>query len=152
MIGAGGIGLLGFLMMITFMRYTPQSQGGLLGNEAPAPNGNAKKQQEEFSRVQKAVLRNPAIQILTLSSAFMYISRYAVNSWGVFYLEAEKGYSTLDASFIISISSICGIVGTVFGGIISDKLFAGSRNFPALIFGLMNVIASIIAFFSYVVF
>ena len=43
MIGAGGIGLLGFLMMITFMRYTPQSQGGLLGNEAPAPNGNAKK-------------------------------------------------------------------------------------------------------------
>lgn len=45
----------------------------------------------------------------------MYISRYAVNSWGVFYLEAEKGYSTLDASFIISISSICGIVDTVFG-------------------------------------
>lgn len=44
MIGAGGIGLLGFLMMITFMRDTPQSQGGLLGNEAPAPNGNAKKQ------------------------------------------------------------------------------------------------------------
>ena len=77
----------------------------------------------------------------------MYISRYAVNS-----LEAQKGYSTLDASFIISISSICGIVGTVFSGIISDKLFAGSRNFSALIFGLMNVIASIIAFFSYVVF
>ena len=47
----------------------------------------------------------------------------------------------MDASFIISISSICGIVGTVFSGIISDKLFAGSRNFPALIFGLMNVIA-----------
>ncbi|MBF7064508.1 hypothetical protein IYV59_18710 [Bacteroides sp. HF-5613] len=89
---------------------------------------------------------------MTLSSAFMYISRYAVNSWGVFYLEAQKGYSTLDASFIISISSICGIVGTVFSGIISDKLFAGSRNFSALIFGLMNVIASITAFFSYVVF
>ena len=77
----------------------------------------------------------------------MYISRYAVNSWGVSYLEAQKGYSTLDASFIISISSICGIVGTVFSGIISDELFAGSRNFPALIFGLMNVIASIIVFF-----
>lgn len=69
---------------------------------------------EEFSRAQKAVLRNPAIWILALSSAFMYISRYAVNSWGVFYLEAQKGYSTLDASFIISISSVCGIVGTMF--------------------------------------
>lgn len=141
MIGAGVIGLLGFLMMIVFMRDTPQSQGFLLDNEISDTKGNTKKQSEEFSRAQKAVLRNPAIWILALSSAFMYISRYAVNSWGVFYLEAQKGYSTLDASFIISISSICGIVGTVFSGIISDKLFAGSRNFPALIFGLMNVIA-----------
>ena len=69
------------------------------------------------------------------------ISRYAVNSWGVFYLEAQKGYSTLDASFIISISSVCGIIGTMFSGVISDKLFGGRRNVPALIFGLTNVLA-----------
>ena len=50
-----------------------------------------------------------------------------------------KGYSTLDASFIISISSVCGIVGTVASGLISDKLFKGSRNIPALVFGLMNL-------------
>lgn len=70
-----------------------------------------------------------------------YVSRYAVNSWGVFYLEAQKGYSTLDASFIISISSVCGIIGTMFSGVISDKFFNGRRNAPALIFGLMNVAA-----------
>ena len=85
--------------------------------------------------------RMPAIWILALSSAFMYISRYAINSWGVFYLEAQKGYSTLDASFIISICPVCGIIGTMFSGVISDKLFGGRRNVPALIFGLMNVIA-----------
>lgn len=50
---------------------------------------------EEFNRAQKSVLKNPAIWILAFSSAFMYISRYAVNSWGVFYLQAEKGYSSL---------------------------------------------------------
>lgn len=141
MIGAGIIGLLGFLMMIAFMRDTPQSQGFLLDKESPGNPESIKEQSAEFNRAQKAVLRNPAIWILALSSAFMYISRYAVNSWGVFYLQAQKGYDTLDASFIISISSICGIVGTVLSGIISDKLFAGSRNVPALIFGLMNVIA-----------
>lgn len=141
MIGAGVIGLLGFLMMATFMRDTPQSQGFLLDKETVKDSGDAKKQSAEFSRAQKAVLRNPAIWILALSSAFMYISRYAVNSWGVFYLQAQKGYDTLDASFIISISSICGIIGTVLSGIISDKLFAGSRNIPALVFGLMNVAA-----------
>ena len=83
----------------------------------------------------------PAVWILSLSSAFMYISRYAVNSWGVFYLEAQKGYDTLDASFIISIGSACGIVGTVFSGLISDRIFGGRRNLPALLFGLLNVAA-----------
>lgn len=143
MIGAGVIGILGFVMMQVFMRDTPQSQGFLLGNKlsTTAEQSSTVKQVEDFNKAQKAVLKNPAIWILALSSAFMYISRYAVNSWGVFYLEAQKGYSTLDASLIISISSICGIVGTVFSGILSDKFFAGSRNVPALIFGLMNVFA-----------
>ena len=142
MIGAGCIGIAGFIMMLAFMRDTPQSQGFLLNKDT---HSNAKPssatQTEDFNRAQKAVLKNPAIWILALSSAFMYISRYAVNSWGVFYLETQKGYSTLDASFIISISSVCGIIGTVFSGIISDKLCKGSRNMPALIFGLMNVTA-----------
>ncbi|MBQ8874460.1 MAG: MFS transporter [Bacteroides sp.] len=139
MIGAGLVGLLGFLMLWIFMRDTPQSMGYLL----TVKQQEASKQHhtEDFNRAQKAVLRNPAIWILALSSAFMYISRYAVNSWGVFYLEAQKGYDTLDASFIISISSVCGIIGTVLSGLISDKFFRGSRNVPALIFGLMNVVA-----------
>lgn len=69
-----------------------------------------------------------------------HASQYA-NFWKltVFYLEAQKGYSTLDASFIISVNSVCGIVGTAFSGYISDKLFNGRRNIPALIFGLLNV-------------
>lgn len=140
LIGAGLIGLLGFALLWLFMRDTPQSQGYLLDKKQAEISGKELKT-EDFNRAQKAVLRNPAIWILALSSAFMYISRYAVNSWGVFYLEAQKGYDTLDASFIISISSVCGIVGTVFSGLLSDKLFSGSRNVPALIFGLMNVIA-----------
>ena len=140
MIGAGLIGLAGFGMLLLFMRDTPQSQGFLLNEAATSPK-SPKSQSEDFNKAQKAVLRNPAIWILALASAFMYISRYAVNSWGVFYLEAQKGYSTLDASFIISISSVCGIVGTVFSGLISDRFFKGSRNVPALVFGLMNVVA-----------
>ena len=46
----------------------------------------------------------------------------------------------MPASFI-SICPVCGIVGTIFSGVISDKLFGGRRNVPALIFGLMNVLA-----------
>lgn len=139
--GAGMVGLLGALLVWRFFHDSPQSQG--------LPAVNAPKEQKELSteeatdytKAQRQVLFMPAIWILALSSAFMYISRYAVNSWGVFYLEAQKGYNTLDASLIISISSVCGIVGTMFSGVISDKLFRGQRNAPALIFGLMNVVA-----------
>lgn len=140
-LGAGLVGLAGALIVWRFFHDTPQSKGFPAVNEPKKEKEMSASQSEEFNRAQKEVLRNPAIWILALSSAFMYISRYAVNSWGVFYLEAQKGYSTLDASFIISISSVCGIVGTVFSGVISDRLFGGRRNVPALIFGLLNVAA-----------
>ena len=136
--GAGLLGLLGVAIIALFMRDTPQSCG------LPAPDTTAKveKAGEEKSvgEYQKQVLKNPAIWMLALGSAFMYISRYAVNSWGIFFLEANKGYSNIEASSIVSISSVCGIVGTVMSGWVSDKLFGGKRNMPALIFGLMNIL------------
>lgn len=142
MIGAGIIGLIGLIIVLLFMRDTPQSLGYNLSDaKKETEKGERAENKADFNKAQKAVLRNPAIWCLALASAFMYISRYAVNSWGVFYLQAQKGYDTLDASFIISISSICGIVGTVASGLISDRIFKGNRNWPALIFGLLNICA-----------
>lgn len=141
-LGAGLVGLIGALVVWRFFHDTPQSKG------LPAVNAPEKKKEmdaletEEFNRAQKAVLRNPAIWILALSSAFMYISRYAVNSWGVFYLQAEKGYSTLDASFIISISSVFGIVGTMFSGVISDRFFWRSSQYSCLDFRFDECVCS----------
>lgn len=140
-LGAGLVGLLGTLIVWRFFHDTPQSEGLPPVNVPNVEKVKSEAEADAFNRAQKAVLHNPAIWILALSSACMYVSRYAVNSWGVFYLEAQKGYSTLDASFIISIASVCGIVGTMFSGVISDKLFGGKRNMPALLFGLLNVSA-----------
>lgn len=135
--GAGLLGLLGVLIIALFMRDTPQSCG------LPAPDNKQEKVETEEKNVgeyQKQVLLNPAIWMLALGSAFMYISRYAVNSWGIFFLEANKGYTNIEASSIVSISSVCGIIGTVMSGWVSDKMFGGRRNMPALIFGLMNIL------------
>ena len=89
---------------------------------------------------QIAVLKNPYIQILAFASAFMYISRYAVNSWGPYYFEAAKGYTLTEANSLVAISAVFGIVGTASSGIVSDKFFRGRRNMPTLIFGLMNIL------------
>lgn len=138
--GAGLLGLIGVLIIAIFMRDTPQSCG------LPAPDVATKKTEEKedkksIGEYQKQVLRNPAIWMLALGSAFMYISRYAVNSWGIFFLEANKDYTNIEASSIVSISSVCGIIGTILSGWVSDKLFKGRRNVPALIFGVMNVVS-----------
>lgn len=96
MIGAGVIGLLGFLMMLAFMRDTPQSQGFLLDRRGTSDAHSVSgKQTEEFNKAQKAVLKNPAIWFLHYPVLLLYISRYAVNSWGVFYLGSAKRLSTL---------------------------------------------------------
>lgn len=101
--------------------------------------GNAKTSNISIGQLQKQVFLKPAIWILALSSAFFYMTRYAINSWGIFFLEAEKGYTTLEAGSILSLNAIAGIFGTFFSGILSDKFFKGRRNLPALLFGMLYV-------------
>jgi OPA family sugar phosphate sensor protein UhpC-like MFS transporter len=74
----------------------------------------------------------------------MYISRYAINGWGVLYLEEAKGFESGDAVFVISINALLGIFGTVLSGWFSDRLFGGDRRVPALIFGVLNTIALVL--------
>lgn len=88
------------------------------------------------------------IWMLALASAFMYHSRYAVNSWGVYYFEIEKGYNIVTASTLVSVSSVCGIVGTVFSGLLSDKLFHSNRTIPACLFSLLNLLALVLFLFG----
>ena len=97
---------------------------------------------------QFAVFKNPVIWTLAGASAFFYVTRYAITSWGIFFLEAEKGYSTLEASAILSVGSITGIVSTFFAGLFSDQFFGGRRNAPALMFGILYVLATALFVFG----
>lgn len=129
------VGLFGALIISLFFHDSPESQG------LPAVNEDFRKEKISTWDEQKGVLKNPYVWILALASSFMYISRYAVNSWGPYYFEAAKGYSLTEANTLVAISAVCGILGTASSGFVSDKFFNGRRNAPALIFGLMNVIA-----------
>lgn len=146
--GAGLIGLAGALVVAIFLHDSPESCG--LPSIADYKNDHAvvSSKGKSVGALQKEVVKNPFIWILALSSALMYISRYSIESWGIYYLQAQKGYSNLEASSIISVSAVSGIVGTVISGFISDRFFHGSRNVPALIAGILNVISlSLFLFF-----
>lgn len=131
---AGIAGLIGAAIVMIFMKDSPTSQG--LPSVIPP-----KERGKSAGMAQKEVLLNPYIWILALSSAFMYISRYAINSWGIFFLENQKAYSSVEASSIVAVNSVCGIIGTVLSGFLSDRLFKGNRVTPAVLFGILNTIA-----------
>nr|WP_238320936.1 MFS transporter [Tamlana nanhaiensis] len=128
------VALLGVLVISVFFHDSPESKGLLPVNE------DFRKEKKSTWQEQKGVLKNPNVWILALASAFMYISRYAVNSWGPYYFETAKGYSLTQANSLVAVSAVCGIIGTASSGFVSDKFFKGRRNAPALIFGLMNVL------------
>ncbi len=152
-VGAALFGFVGVALAGLFYRDSPQSEGllsitewaeGEANDERPTPNEKSTDATGEPSTVgagQIAVLKNWAVWMIALSSAFIYVSRYAINSWGIYFLEMKKGYTNLEASSIISVNAVCGLFGTLFSGIISDRLFGGRRNAPALIFGAMNTVA-----------
>jgi len=97
--------------------------------------GKAKK--EDVKKLQLMVLKSPVVWILGLSSAFMYVTRYAIHSWGPFYLQVAKNYSLADAGILIGSTTIFGLAGAVFSGFFSDRFFSSRRNVPALLYGLL---------------
>ena len=137
-VGSAVAGALGVVLVLFLLHAPPQSKG------LPAIETIAhEKAQSELStrEIQRQVLLTPAVWVLAGASAFMYISRYAINGWGVLFLEEVKGFDSQTAVWIVSINALLGIFGTVLSGWFSDSLFKGDRRVPALIFGVVNTVA-----------
>ena len=135
--GAAIAGVIGVIIILLMMHDTPESKGlpsiEVLTGEKVAN----KKSDNSASVAQKIALKTPAVWILALASAFMYISRYSLNSWGVLYMQEVKGYGLMEASSIISINAWLGVIGTVVAGWMSDVLFKGDRKMPAFVSGIL---------------
>jgi OPA family sugar phosphate sensor protein UhpC-like MFS transporter len=97
---------------------------------------------------QLSILKLPAVWMLALASAMTYVTRYAINSWGVLYLQEERGYSLPAAGSLLFVSTMAGVAGALSYGFVSDKLF-GARRPPAnLLFGVLELIGLGLIFFG----
>jgi OPA family sugar phosphate sensor protein UhpC-like MFS transporter len=99
-------------------------------------------------QAQLAVLKTPAIWVLGMASAGMYITRYAINSWGFFYLQEAKGYSFLTAGSLLAINTLAGVAGCVAFGFISDRLFSARRPPANLLFATLEIGALLVLFLA----
>jgi OPA family sugar phosphate sensor protein UhpC-like MFS transporter len=106
------------------------------------------KPEESLWRTQLAILRIPAIWILALASATTYVTRYAINSWGVLYLQEARGYSLTEAGTVLMLSTIAGVVGAVAFGFLSDLVFKARRPPCNLLFGIVELIGLWLVFYG----
>lgn len=97
---------------------------------------------------QLSILKRPAVWILALSSALAYVTRYAINSWGVLYLQEARGLSLPAAGAMLFASTLAGMAGSVAYGFISDRLFAARRPPANLLFGAMEVAGLLLVFYG----
>lgn len=136
-IAASAAGLLGAAIILLFVSDTPESRGlpsvqNLSGEEL------RKEDKMPTKELQKLILRHPGIWVIALSSAFIYITKYAVAGWGVLFLQKARGFSLEEASQVIAFSAAFGVLGTVLAGWLSDAVFRGDRAKPAVLSGILG--------------
>ena len=86
--------------------------------------------------------------MLALSSATIYVTRYAIASWGILYLQEARGYGLAEASLFMAIGTIAGIAGCLLYGYLSDKLFAARRPPANLLFAVAELVGLVLIFFG----
>jgi OPA family sugar phosphate sensor protein UhpC-like MFS transporter len=97
---------------------------------------------------QLSILKIPAVWILALSSAALYVTRYGINSWGILYLQEARGFSLAAAGAILTASTIAGVAGALAFGFVSDKFFGARRPPVNLLFGLIEIGGLLLLFYG----
>ena len=148
--GPGLIGLLAAVGMYLLVQDRPQTLGLPPVNEWK--NDHYREKAKDSVRttlsLQFSVLKIPAIWVLALASATTYVTRYAINSWGILYLQEARGYSLPMAGTLLMISTLAGIAGAVAYGFTSDKLFNARRPPANLLFAILELVGLFIIFFG----
>jgi OPA family sugar phosphate sensor protein UhpC-like MFS transporter len=98
--------------------------------------------------IQLALLKNPAIWICGIASACMYVTRYAVNEWGMLYFQEEHQLGRALSGTLLTLNTIGGIAGSFAYGWISDRFFGARRPPVTLMFGILEVVSLFLIFFA----
>ena len=139
-------GLAGTLVILIFVSDTPESKG-LPSVQELSGEALTKEDNMPTRDLQKMILKHPGIWVIAISSAFIYITKYAVAGWGVLFLQKARGFDLTEASQVIAFSAVFGILGTVLAGWLSDRMFNGDRVKPAVLSGIISTSSLILFLF-----
>lgn len=140
-------GLLGTALILFLVSDNPESKG-LPSIQTLSGEKLTKEDQMRTKDLQKKILKHPGIWVIAISSAFIYITKYAIAGWGVLFLQKSRGFSLEDASQVIAFSAVFGILGTVMAGWLSDSVFKSDRVKPAIISGVLSFVSLALFLFT----
>jgi OPA family sugar phosphate sensor protein UhpC-like MFS transporter len=148
--GPGLIGIATALGVYLLLQDRPETLGLPPVNEWKQDKYTESEQEKPRSTIalQFSILKIPAIWVLALASATTYVTRYAINSWGILYLQEARDYSLPMAGTLLMVSTIAGVIGAVAYGFASDKLFDARRPPANLLFALLELAGLGIIFFG----
>jgi len=146
--GPGIFGIFVAISIFLILKDRPQTFGLPSVADWKNDHGISDSKSMKTSNAQLQILKMPSVWILGLSSAAMYMTRYAINSWGILYLQEAKGYNLIESGAILSLNTFAGIIGCVAFGFISDKFFSARRPPVTLIFGIIEILALFVIFFG----
>ncbi|HJO94136.1 MAG TPA: MFS transporter [Victivallales bacterium] len=149
-IGVGGI-IIAYLTY-KFMYDRPEAYGlpnvADYKNDHPAIKKENKTHELSTWETQLLVIKNPYVWLIGLSAMCLGIVRYAINSWGILFLQDTQSISLITAGSLLAITPIMGGLGSFFSGIISDKIFKSRHAVTTSFFSVLMVIFIILFCFA----
>ena len=139
-LAAAVAGVVGLAVSLVFIADTPESKG-LPSVQELSGEPVQELDKEPTRKLQKWVFRHPGIWVIAISTAFLYITQYAVSDWGVLFLQKQKAFPLEKAAQIIGLAEIFGVAGNLAAGWLSDVVFRGNRVRPVVISGVLAVSA-----------
>lgn len=140
------------LLLLKYLQDRPQTMGLPPVAEWHKDGGGVAEARSNSDssiwRNQLKVITIPSIWVIAMASSTMYITRYAINSWGNVYLQEIRGFDLFDANLFIFLNTAAGILGCVAFGYMSDKWFSARRPPANLIFGLMELVPLLVIFYG----
>ena len=145
--GPAVIGVVGAFIIINRLRDTPQSLGlppvEEYRNEAHICDAHEDTAQS-FKEILISVISNKFVWVICFANCFVYVVRIAILDWAPTFLVEAKGSSIAGAGLKTAGFEIAGIVGAIFAGYLSDKIFKGRRG-PVNVLFMLIVVFSMIA-------
>ena len=124
-IGPGLVCIGAAVLVYVFLRDRPETVGlppiSVWQARADDPPPGEESKLGVFE-AQLSLVKHPAIWVLGLATATMYVTRYAINNWGILYLQEHHGLSLAQAGALIGLNTLAGIGGCAAYGWLSDRL------------------------------